>query len=302
MKRAMVIAALFSLSCAFDRSGLGEKGDRSEEAIFLDQDADQESGPDLDFGIEEPDRAADYAVDAFDSASEESIADVGADGGDDFVEDHGGDIDGDAVNDVLDLHDTVDIFQPDASEGVGDLLADLDADFETSHDLAPDLDAGEEEIAPVCIPVEEECNGADDDCDGMVDEVLVWELEGEPRWYEPCGREFPTRVDIETGLEWPMGSSRRSWDLAPGFCSGLSPLGSWRMPTLAELETLYIPGAPEGECDALYLEIWPAATCDALWSADEFNADQGRAFDFRSGESADISKSTLLFVRCVRDY
>ncbi len=96
-------------------------------------------------------------------------------------------------------------------------------------------------------------------------------------------------ADTATALAWFVGPDNNiTWDQAQAWCGGLSVAGGgWRMPTRAELETLYIKGLGERNMAPAFKTtgccVWSGEQCDSsyAWS---FGFTTGRGFqNYRDG-------------------
>ena len=86
-------------------------------------------------------------------------------------------------------------------------------------------------------------------------------------------------TDTATALEWFVGpDNSTSWDQAQAWCGGLSVAdGGWRMPTRAELKTLYIKGLGERN-------MAPAFKTTGWWVWSGEQRDSSSAWNFRSND------------------
>jgi len=115
-----------------------------------------------------------------------------------------------------------------------------------------------------------------------------------------------TVTDINTGLMWQQGdtqnSTKRKWQTAIDYCGDLSLAGysDWRLPTRHELKSVVHYGKYNPAIDSKY---FPACkTDDWYWSSSTYAGSTGSAWyvHFNGGHDYVSSKSTALFVRCVR--
>jgi hypothetical protein len=114
--------------------------------------------------------------------------------------------------------------------------------------------------------------------------------------------------DRRTGLEWTTSDHPQSlaWDAAERHCGGL-PKGAsafeWRIPELAELETLYDPHVDE-PCGERRCHLDPAIRVGGpyVWTATERGQGTRFYFDFGYGTSFSPSLAPTLLRRtlCVR--
>ncbi|MFZ2631420.1 MAG: DUF1566 domain-containing protein [Desulfosalsimonadaceae bacterium] len=78
-------------------------------------------------------------------------------------------------------------------------------------------------------------------------------------------------TDFMTGMEWMAGPDKdTNWDEAKAWCSNLSVAGGgWRMPTRAELKTLYINGFGKSKLESVF-----KATVWGVWSGERIRIDR----------------------------
>lgn len=88
-------------------------------------------------------------------------------------------------------------------------------------------------------------------------------------------------TDTVTALEWFIGPDNdTNWHQAQAWCSGLSVAGGgWRMPTWAELKTLYIKGLGERNMAPAF-----KTTGWWVWSGKSYDSSSAWAFNFGDGE------------------
>lgn len=114
--------------------------------------------------------------------------------------------------------------------------------------------------------------------------------------------------DPSTGLMWPLRDSAWGvgWAQADHYCKALPLAGyrDWRLPTIAELRSIYTPSLPLPHVkggiritDTKY--PW-------VWSSEEAGSSEARGFDFGGGEPAssrtgDIGNNAALCVRRARE-
>jgi formylglycine-generating enzyme required for sulfatase activity len=125
---------------------------------------------------------------------------------------------------------------------------------------------------------------------------LRWNLEG---------KKPPTWKDPKTGLEWQFESpGEMTWYEAQEYAESLSLDGKkdWRLPTLAELESLLdrTKGRPDGR--PLMREEVPFRDNLSYWSSTTFKRHTKNAWIvmFDGAYVLSYYKSNLYYVRCVR--
>lgn len=128
-----------------------------------------------------------------------------------------------------------------------------------------------------------------------------------------------TTRDARSGLVWQVAlpstyapvcsgkyadSSRSddacTWENAKQYCASLSLTGSrWRLPTVAELESLIDDSRKEPAMD---IEAFPEAPSSRFWSTSSRSGAAGNAWyvDFSDGHSYDDGTDKAYRVRCVR--
>ena len=118
-------------------------------------------------------------------------------------------------------------------------------------------------------------------------------------------QKLPTWKDPKTGLEWQYESpGEMTWDEAQKYTKSLSLDGKddWRLPTLAELESLLdrIKARPEG--GPPMREEVPFRDELSYWSSTTFECDTKNAciVMFDGAYVLSYYKSNSYFVRCVR--
>jgi hypothetical protein len=87
-------------------------------------------------------------------------------------------------------------------------------------------------------------------------------------------------TDSAAGLEWFVGPDHdTTWDQASAWCAGLSAAGGrWRMPTRAELKTLYIKGLGENNKAPVF-----KTTGWIVWSGEQQGSSSAWDFYFGGG-------------------
>ncbi|MGO9579680.1 MAG: DUF1566 domain-containing protein, partial [Desulfobaccales bacterium] len=86
--------------------------------------------------------------------------------------------------------------------------------------------------------------------------------------------------DSATGLEWFVGPDRdTSWNQAKFWTESLTATGGgWRMPTVPELKTLYLPGASSNNMDPIF-----QLTGYWIWTGQMKDASMAWGFSFKAG-------------------
>ena len=132
---------------------------------------------------------------------------------------------------------------------------------------------------------------------------------------EATGREVPTRftdhsdgtaTDTQSGLMWTTrdNGSNIDWNDSGQYCSDLSLAGhtGWRLPTIYELEQLYIEEL-SSSCGGSTCHVYPPFELSeqALWSSTK-EGSLSAVFTFGSGQrgSVPLGVSDGLRVLCVR--
>ncbi len=115
----------------------------------------------------------------------------------------------------------------------------------------------------------------------------------------------PTWKDPKTGLEWQAESpGEMTWHQAKKYAASLSLDGKddWRLPTLAELETLLDRTQARSDGRAPMREEVPFRDERSYWSSTTFELDTKNAWIvmFNGAYVLSYYKSNLYHVRCVR--
>ena len=115
----------------------------------------------------------------------------------------------------------------------------------------------------------------------------------------------PTWKDAKTGLEWqfePPGEM--TWHEAKAYAESLSLDGKndWRLPTLAELESLLDRRKARSDGRAVMHGEVPFRDNRSYWSSTTFKADTNNAWIvmFDGAYLLSYYKSNSYYVRCVR--
>ena len=94
-----------------------------------------------------------------------------------------------------------------------------------------------------------------------------------------------TVTDTKTGLMWPAedNGTHISWTNARSYCQSYSVGGhaDWRMPTLAELQTLYDPVIQNDR--GYHITTFVSTTAESCW-ASETRGNEAARFNFRYGQ------------------
>lgn len=111
-----------------------------------------------------------------------------------------------------------------------------------------------------------------------------------------------TVSDRITGLTWQQiaTSPKVTWQQATTYCPSLMlDGGGWRMPPLKELLSLIDPNEHDPAIDHA---AFPGAAGSPFWTSSPVEDDDSTAWsvDFASGASAKLSRTMVLYVRCVR--
>ena len=114
-----------------------------------------------------------------------------------------------------------------------------------------------------------------------------------------------TWKDPKTGLEWQCESpGEMSWHEAQGYAASLSldRKDDWRLPTLAELETLLDRAKVRSDGRPLVREEVPFRDELSYWSATTFEHDTKNAWIvmFDGAYLLSYYKTNSYYVRCVR--
>ncbi|NWF92281.1 MAG: DUF1566 domain-containing protein [Syntrophaceae bacterium] len=114
-----------------------------------------------------------------------------------------------------------------------------------------------------------------------------------------------TWVDPKTGLEWQCESpGMMTWDQAQAYAASLSLDGKkdWRLPTLAELESLLDRSRGRSDGRPLMREEVPFRDNLSYWSSTTFERHTKNAWIvmFDGAYVLSYYKSNLYHVRCVR--
>lgn len=114
-----------------------------------------------------------------------------------------------------------------------------------------------------------------------------------------------TVVDTKTGLTWQRAASpnAETWTQAQTTCAGLIatlPEGTWRLPTIKELQTLVDYSATTSP--VLDATAFPDMPGTAFWSLTPFagTVDTAWMLEFATGVPYSPLKTTPYYVRCVR--
>ena len=115
----------------------------------------------------------------------------------------------------------------------------------------------------------------------------------------------PTWEDPKTGLEWQWESpGEMSWHEAIEYSASLSLAGKhhWRLPSLAELESLLDRTRSRPDGRPLVREGVPFRDTLSYWSSTTFEEDTQTAWIvmFDGAYVLSYYKSNLYYVRCVR--
>ena len=122
---------------------------------------------------------------------------------------------------------------------------------------------------------------------------------------EPGIQPLPTWKDAKTGLEWQFESpGEMTWHEAKAYAESLSLDGKkdWRLPTLAELESLLDRRKARSDGRAVMREEVPFRDNRSYWSLTTFEADTKNAWIvmFDGAYVLSYYKSNSYYVRCVR--
>jgi len=123
----------------------------------------------------------------------------------------------------------------------------------------------------------------------------------DPAWFELVGD--GTVKDAQTGLLWQQGSASpgHGWGAAKAYCQDLvlgdGQKSDWRLPTVAELQTLIDFTAPS---PVIVSALVPTTVGDSYWTAVPTTT-SGQAWNiaFNHGQFGWASISTVFRVRCV---
>ncbi len=115
----------------------------------------------------------------------------------------------------------------------------------------------------------------------------------------------PTWKDLKTGLEWQFESpGEMTWHEAMAYAESLSLDGKndWRLPTLAELESLLDRRKARSDGRAVIREEVSFRDEQSYWSSTTFKADTKNAWIvmFDGAYVLSYYKSNSYHVRCVR--
>ena len=92
------------------------------------------------------------------------------------------------------------------------------------------------------------------------------------------------------GYEWSeKAPEKKNWDMAKDYCETLEEEGSWKLPTLSELATIYQENHQSAFGDT-----------DDFWTSEEINENRAYGFDFSFGRKNPSSKESEFSVRCVK--
>ena len=107
-------------------------------------------------------------------------------------------------------------------------------------------------------------------------------------------------TDLDTGLVWTRAIEPATDTLsgATAYCAGLTTDGGgWRLPEIAELETIIDPSADAPAIDA---GAFPGTPPAVFWSSSSYNAFAVMVIDFTAGNIVNADPSTMSNARCVR--
>jgi len=111
-----------------------------------------------------------------------------------------------------------------------------------------------------------------------------------------------TVTDLTTRLVWQqtVDSGTYTWEGAGTYCANLAPVGSWRLPTYIELESLVdlaVSGSP-----ATNRTVFAATPQQYFWTSSVFVDDSAYAWSvgLSYGHVYYADKITPYYVRCVR--
>jgi len=101
-------------------------------------------------------------------------------------------------------------------------------------------------------------------------------------------------ADSRTGLEWMAGPDQdANWHMAQNWTGRLSVAGGgWRMPTRAELKTIYEKGMGERNIDPVF-----KTTGWGVWSSESYDSSSAWGFDFLDGPEYWHRRGTALSTR-----
>jgi hypothetical protein len=113
-------------------------------------------------------------------------------------------------------------------------------------------------------------------------------------------------VDSKTGLQWLVGPDKNTtWDEAARWSSTVTACdGSWEMPTIEQLKSLFDPRYTAGTGFVSGGRAWPAhidPVFEAIgqgswvWSANPPDANSAHAFNFNQGKPARYSRDDTTF-------
>ncbi len=107
-------------------------------------------------------------------------------------------------------------------------------------------------------------------------------------------------VDRNLNIMWQLAidSNKRTWDEANSYCENLNydGLPSWRLPTVKELLSIVDNSK---DSNAAYEIFGSLPASPVFWSSKTYG-DNGINVSLETGESSRVTKSTTLYVRCVK--
>jgi len=137
--------------------------------------------------------------------------------------------------------------------------------------------------------------------------VVFASADAPPDQYAPFGPSISTILDAKTNLSWQrfvdFDAGQTSIGNAETICQGVNK----RLPTYRELLTL-VDEDPHDEWDPeagapspRYIDpnAFPGTPSGPFWSMSPSDNGTNKVVDFRSGESSDLSRTSIAYVRCV---
>ncbi len=116
-------------------------------------------------------------------------------------------------------------------------------------------------------------------------------------------------IDSNTTLQWQdneleNSETEKSWELAIDYCEDLvlGVYDDWRLPNIKELKSIIERTRVNPAIDQDPAKFVWTASGNPYWSSTTFSSNHAYAWAvfFNNGNSGDVAKTAVRFVRCVR--